>query len=113
MKDKRQLILTLIASVVVVTGFFLYGVFKYERDPLKKIGPFELGRVIKITDSIIYLDVDGIEKTANFKAETKVVKQVKGEDGLIKIIDVGKKDIKAGSIIVVYGSGEKIQIINE
>ena len=124
MANSKKIGLTVVMVVaLLVLGLFI---FRWQGSFEKsKISPFILGVVVKISDSELYFnsidDVDKQEKMVIIRADTKIVKQVKDENGLIRVVDVKTDDIKVGDRIVIYYSNvfgssyetNKIQVISE
>jgi hypothetical protein len=103
-----------VGIVAIVIGIGLLFIFNNpQKIKQAKIEPFALGTVTKISDPIVYFDVEGQEKTVTVGQNTKIVKQVNDTNGLLKVVNAKFVDIKKGSQIVVYYSTDKIQIINE
>ena len=58
--------------------------------------------VTKVKGSVVYVEYDRIERTVEVGSETKIIKQVPDEVKLVKLVDVGLDEIKAGDEVVVY-----------
>jgi len=110
--DKVKIYQIIILIALVLSGFVYFYLFRPE-PAMNKLGPFQLGNVTKIEGRTVYIDVEGVEKNIELKLDVKVVRQVKDSEGIIKVIGATDKDIKINDVIVVYGDGEKIQILNE
>ena len=94
-------------------------------NPVKSEAPanapkFVMGNLTKVEGKKIYFNSQG-EKTAIVSGNAKIVKQVKGKDKAINLVDIAVTELKAGNVLVVYYETEpsgseyqatKIQVIN-